>query len=200
MRHCEHCGSPVEDQVTVCASCGKPALAPGAGPAKKGGRGPIIALVLGCGCLGALVVVGIVAAIFIPNFLDALHKGRQRRTMGDLRQVGVALANYATDNDSLTYPAAASVGELGPLLVPEYTTVVPTQDAWQHPILYACWQEDPASEGCDTFRLASPGRDGLFEHEDLRDYGGEAFAPTDYDRDLVFAVAGLVQYPEGAGR
>jgi type II secretory pathway pseudopilin PulG len=198
MRHCEHCGSEVSDQAVACPHCGKP-LAPAAGqPRKKGSSGPIIAVVLGCGCLGAIAVVGILAAILVPNFLDALHRGRQKRTMGELRELGVSLASYATDSETLSYPQAASPEELTSRLVPDYLAAVPAADGWGHPIRYACWQEDPGHEGCDTFRLASAGRDGRFEREDLRDYGGEAFAPTDYDRDIVFALSGFIQYPAGA--
>jgi type II secretory pathway pseudopilin PulG len=192
----------MEDSATACPGCGRPVGPPAvpANPEKKRSGGPLLAIVLGCGCLAVIAVAGIIAAILIPNFLDAMQKSRQKRTMGDLRQVGLALVSYATDSETLTYPQVGRVEELAPLLVPEHLAAMPAGDGWGHPIRYACWQEDPASAGCDTFRLASPGRDGRLEHEDLRGYSQEAFAPTDYDRDLVFELSGFVQYPAAASR
>jgi prepilin-type N-terminal cleavage/methylation domain-containing protein len=37
-----------------------------------------------------LIVVAIIAAILIPNFLEALEKARQRRTLSDVRDIGSA--------------------------------------------------------------------------------------------------------------
>jgi type II secretory pathway pseudopilin PulG len=205
MSYCEHCGSEMDEGGAACPSCGRapsPAPSPpagGANPPSKKGRGAILAIVLGCGCMGLLATAGVIAAIAIPNFFDAAQKARQRRTMVDLRSLGMALASYATDSETWSYPEASSVDELSAILVPEFAESVPTADAWQHALRYACWREDSASEGCDTFRLASPGRDGRFERDDLRDYPEGAFEPTDYDRDLVFAMKGFVRYPSGPG-
>jgi general secretion pathway protein G len=199
MRYCEHCGSPVGDGATACPKCGRPLAAQAAEARKKGMPGPLLAVIIGCGCLGAVAFTGIVAAILVPNFLDALHKARQKRTLADLRELGVGLASYATDSEGFAYPDVGAVAELAPILVPEYLQEVPAVDGWGNPIRYACWREVASSEGCDTFRLASAGRDGEFEYEDLADYGAEAFDPTDYDRDIVFALAGFVQAPRGLG-
>ena len=38
-----------------------------------------------------IAIIGIIAALLIPNFLDALQKTKQKRTMGDIRIVGTAM-------------------------------------------------------------------------------------------------------------
>lgn len=146
-----------------------------------------------------IAIIGIIAAILIPNFLDSLQKAKQKRTMADLRMLAVALEEYRVDHDG-EVPAVDSVEELAAALEPEYLETVARTDGWQHPVLYVCWPTDPADlpEGiCDTYRLVSPGRDGVFEHEDASQYLEEAYPPTDYDRDLVVADGYFWRYPGG---
>ena len=38
-----------------------------------------------------VAIIGIVAAIAIPNLLTALQKGKQKATMGDMKSVGTAM-------------------------------------------------------------------------------------------------------------
>ena len=44
-----------------------------------------------------LVVIGVIAAISIPNLLAAIDKGKQKRTMADLRTVGTATRRTSDD-------------------------------------------------------------------------------------------------------
>ena len=53
-----------------------------------------------------VAIIGIIAAILIPNLLDALQKAKQKRTMGDQRGISTAIEAYATDNAN--YPANQS--------------------------------------------------------------------------------------------
>ena len=41
-----------------------------------------------------VAIIGIMAAIAIPNLLVALQKGKQKATMGDMKSVGTALEVY----------------------------------------------------------------------------------------------------------
>ena len=51
-----------------------------------------------------VAIIGIIAAIAIPNLLNAIQRGKQKRTMADMRAVGTAVEAYAVDNNF--YPAA----------------------------------------------------------------------------------------------
>ena len=44
-----------------------------------------------------VAIIGIIAAILIPNLLDALQKAKQKRTVGDIRAVGGAWFSWLTD-------------------------------------------------------------------------------------------------------
>ena len=89
-----------------------------------------------------IAIIGILAAIAIPNLLNAVQRGKQKRTMSDMRAVATAIESYAVDNNY--YPAAATCnaglftgGTAVPLglssftnLQPTYIAQVPRQDGW----------------------------------------------------------------------
>ena len=47
--------------------------------------------------LVVVAIIGIIAAILIPNLLDALQKARQKRTMADMRNSGTMWFSWLTD-------------------------------------------------------------------------------------------------------
>jgi len=58
---------------------------------KKSGKGLVIVLVIGAVVLIGFCVIGIVAAIAIPNFLDARERARQKRSVAEIEAVAGAL-------------------------------------------------------------------------------------------------------------
>jgi len=76
-----------------------------------------------------VAIIGIIAAIAIPNLLNAIHRGRQKRTMSDMRTVATGVGAYAVDNNF--YPTgAASYDALTTYLQPSYVKLVPKRDGW----------------------------------------------------------------------
>src|SRR5688500_12497139 len=65
-----------------------------------------------------LAIVAIIAGVAVPNLLNAAHRGRQTRTMGDLRTIGTAVDSWSIKHDA--YPRAATISELAALLEPTY--------------------------------------------------------------------------------
>ena len=57
-----------------------------------------------------VAIIGIIAAIAIPNLLNAIDRGKQKRTMADLRSMGTAIEEYSIDNNF--YPVATTVALL----------------------------------------------------------------------------------------
>ncbi|MEO8378801.1 MAG: type II secretion system protein [Acidobacteriota bacterium] len=143
------------------------------------------------GGLVLLAIVGILAAIAIPNFLTAMQRSRQKRTMADLRTVATALEAYATDKNE--YPHASSVAELSSVLSPVYIKRVPSVDGWGTPMKYECW---PADGTCNAYALGSAGADKNWEHSTLQDYA-TGTTTHNFDADLIFANGNFTQYPEG---
>ena len=56
-----------------------------------------------------VAIIGIIAALLIPNFLDALQKSKQKRTEADMRNLGTAMFSWLTDQAG----AAAAGAEIG---------------------------------------------------------------------------------------
>src|SRR5688572_4162078 len=83
-----------------------------------------------------VAIIGILAAIAIPNLLAAMQRTRQKRTMADMRTVATAWESRATDMSSyaaagLEWPdATTDVGYLLPGLMPTYVGKVPEYDGW----------------------------------------------------------------------
>jgi len=142
----------------------------------------VVAVVIAAALL-LVSVVGIVAAIAIPNLVNAVNRGRQKRTVVDMGRLGTAVESYAIDHDR--YPAkAGSLEDLGRFLVPTYLDSLPAGDGWEHPL--------EVEFGETTYRIVSLGRDGQVGPRP----GGTT---TDYDDDIVFEDGQFVQWPEGTG-
>ena len=137
---------------------------------------------------GGKYMGAIVASIAVPNLINAVNRGRQKRTMADLRTLGTALETYAVENGS--YPATdgwVDSTTLSDELAPRYIVQVPATDAWESPIRY--W-----SDG-EHYRLLSMGKDGVQDQEWTGEI--ETTETSDFDSDLVFADGTFVVYPAG---
>jgi type IV pilus assembly protein PilA len=55
-----------------------------------------------------VAIIGIIAAIAIPNLLVALQKGKQKASMADLKVLGTAIESYITDWAYVPQVATAS--------------------------------------------------------------------------------------------
>jgi general secretion pathway protein G len=134
-------------------------------------------------------MLGVVSAIAVPNLLNAIDRGKQKRTMADIRSAATACEAYAVDNGR--YPSSESMwvplSEIGAALSPVYIRALPGDDGWGHALMY--W-----SDG-ETYRVTSPGKDG----ETSQDWSGEVEGgPTsEFNADIVFADGSFVVWPEG---
>ena len=131
--------------------------------------------------LVVVVVIGVIAAIAIPTMINGLDRGRQKRTMADLRTIGAAIQSYVVDND--LYPTAANVVGLASTLHGDYIERMPLEDAWGNGFVYL-----GAATG---YTVGSPGKDG---GTSLLVVGGST---GDFDDDIVYANGSFVQWPDG---
>lgn len=179
--YCPSCGSELPAGATRCNSCGAPLPAV---PAGKGSRRTIViavAVVAGIGAVFALLMLGIIGAIAVPNLLDAVDRGKQKRTMADMRTIAVAMESYATDHAA--YPAADDLQGVRAALEPRYVQRLPGVDGWEHPFR--------VFSDAESYWIVSPGKDGRF--------GGCEGGPTyEYVADICYADGTFTQWPEGA--
>jgi len=147
------------------------------GVAGRGGRGfTLIELLI------VVAIIGIIAAVAIPNLLNALDKGKQKRTMMDMHTICAAVEAYATDN--ALYPqGVATWPALKAIINPHFMKEPPDQDGWQHG-----W-EVGTSNGYD-YSVMSTGKDGLAGPRS----GGRTMS---FDCDIVFSNGLFFQWPEG---
>jgi prepilin-type N-terminal cleavage/methylation domain-containing protein len=153
-----------------------------------------------------VAIIGIIAALLIPNFLDALQKAKQKRTVADERNLGTAMFSWltdqlgaaaagavATDVTTANYTSDALTStQLTTILVPQYLQAVPAKDGWKHDFGYYMKTGtkvlDPQvmmifSSGRNTSAIAGT-------------YTVQPFDPTDYDQDIVWADGFFVRWPE----
>ena len=127
-----------------------------------------------------VAIIGILASIAIPNLLNALDRGKQKRTMADLRSIATAVETYAVD--MTFYPAATTMAQLKNSIEPTFIVNASSLDAWSRPLVIDSTQLD--------YTLGSGGKDGGA----LNFLGG----PTaNFNDAIIFSNGQWWQWPEG---
>jgi type II secretion system protein G len=134
-----------------------------------------------------VAIIGIIAAIAIPNLLNAIQRGKQKRSMADIRAVGTAVEAYAVDTN--LYPSGASpVSAIQTFVEPKYIKTLPLLDAWDATFEYASDNQ--------SYTLASGGKDTSLNGGGTPDsYTGPT---TSFNNDIVFTQGQFIAFPEGA--
>ena len=143
-----------------------------------------------------VAIIGILAAIAIPNLLTAMQRSRQKRTMADMRAIAVAWEERAADVNSyaaagagVSWPAttAGGIDTLALQLQPTYIRRLPTADAWG--------TKFATGVGCNDqcYAIESYGRDGSNEAETQ----GDIILTSKFDNDIIYSSGSFVKYPEG---
>ncbi len=144
-----------------------------------------------------VAIVGILAAMAIANYLNAAQRTRQKRTMADIRSIGVAWEARAVDvrqynATGFTMPATAlTYPELTTLLSPTYMRNIPNIDGWGNALQFAVDQPIGGTPAAN-YAIRSPGRDGR--------YSGSSYTAgptTSFDCDIVYSGGAFVVWPEG---
>ena len=145
-----------------------------------------------------VAIIGIVAAIAIANYLNAAQRTRQKRTMADIRSLGIAWESRAIDAKQynaagFTMPTSAlTYADITTLLSPTYMRNIPSTDGWGHPLQFAADQPFGATQSASEYAIRSPGRDGVVSGNSYT--GGPM---TSFDCDIVYSGGAFVVWPEG---
>ena len=125
-----------------------------------------------------VAIIGIIAAIAIPQLMNAMDRGRQRRSMADMRSIGTANGTMRVDTGQYETANLAN-------LVPTYLQVPPLNDGWGTAFVLA-------AVGADGYSVTSLGSDAA---------GGPAPPATwinePYDPDIIFTSGQFTQAPSG---
>lgn len=98
-----------------------------------------------------VAIIAIIAAIAIPNLMTALQKGRQKRTMGDMKTIANGVESYDVDN--AMYPDVSDMTGLRQYLSPFYIQNFPIRDGWNTEFVYVV-----DTTAYDIYTLISYGR------------------------------------------
>jgi general secretion pathway protein G len=144
-----------------------------------------------------VAIIGILAAIAIPNLLIAMQKTKQKRTMADIRSIATAWEARSTDYSkynaagagfgNCTFDASSVIFYISPT----YIRQLPQKDGWGNDFGYYIDQSWSGTTPANAYVVMAAGRDGLWESSVL---GGTT---TDFDCDIIYSNGSFVQYPEG---
>ncbi len=113
-----------------------------------------------------VAIIGILAALLIPNAITAIQKAKQKSSMKDIVTIATGMTDFITDNATFT---TAGNGALTTAFIdqisPMYVKVVPINDQWGRP--YDVYTGANAAQrgivatdvSTDDFVLLSLGRD-----------------------------------------
>jgi len=151
--------------------------------------------------LVVVAIIGIIAAIAVPNLLLAIQRAKQRRTMVDMRNI--ASAWEARNSEASRYNAAGQLNgvegadqlitysDLSLMLSPTYIRILPRFDAWG--TAYQCYtnQAFGAPQGATVYAIISAGKDGVISSD-------PATGPfSNFDCDIVYSNGVFLSYPDG---
>jgi general secretion pathway protein G len=142
-----------------------------------------------------VAIIGVLAAIAIPNLMMAMQRSRQKRTMADIRSVAMAwesrhvdMAGYlpAGQNDPVEFGDCAIVpfDTMAAMLAPTYLREVPKHDAWGSEIEY--WTNNYA------YYIRSAGKDKEFEATPYN-----TLRTSYYECDIVYGNGTFLVVPDG---
>lgn len=160
-----------------------------------------------------VAIIGIIAAILIPNLLDALQKAKQKRTVSDMRNAGTAWMSWLTDQVGAASAGAGkqydpsfmtSIGYvqmvtyLRPTNTFFYMQEIPQFDGWNIPLKWGLGSNVLLSNVMGIFAAC---RDKTHQVEPGKAaFDVYPFLATDYDQDIVWADGYFVRWPEGTKR
>jgi type II secretion system protein G len=134
-----------------------------------------------------VAIIGIIAAIAIPNLLNAIQRGKQKRTMGEMRTAATANESYSIDNNAYRISAQALMSTLATDMEPTYVKKLPSKDGWTTDLLYI------STDGAE-YTITSYGKDKV-----VASPGGVAAngGTTDFRDNIIFSTGSFVQFPDG---
>ena len=141
-----------------------------------------------------VAIIGILAAIAIPNLLTAMQRTRQKRTMADMRTIATAWESRATDSNTynaagVSWPApTVGASTIAAMLTPTYVKKIPLYDGWN--------VEFRVSDNVATaYSVKSYGADKT-ENTTITS-APSAIVTSSFDCDIILSNGHFVQYPEG---
>ena len=139
-----------------------------------------------------VAIIGILAAIAIPNLLTAMQRSKQKRTMADMRTIATAWEAYAVDTNTYTVAGYTDLTntvdyvDLSAQLAPHYIKNLPQEDGWNNAYVFA----DDGLANAQEYEITSLGKDGAAQTV-------VEGPTTDFKCDIVYSNGSFIMFPEG---
>jgi general secretion pathway protein G len=146
-----------------------------------------------------VAIIGILAAIAIPNLLTAMQRSKQKRTMADIRTIATAWEARATDVNrynaaGYTMPGAVvTIADLTSYLAPTYVKTFPQKDGWGNNWAFGAqvaFGAPATTTAAQVYMIVSYGKDGAASTTSNG-------ATTNFDCDIAYSNGTFIAYPEG---
>jgi type II secretion system protein G len=151
-----------------------------------------------------VAIIGILAALLIPNAMTALQKAKVRGTQKDISSIATAVADYITDK-AIPFAANGAIDNtVKTALSPLYLKVLPSTDQWgTNFMVYTganVTQYGVTGPASDDFMVASYGRDKTIEswtyNAATPDNGLYSIGATaDFNKDLINFNGAFIRGP-----
>ena len=149
-----------------------------------------------------VAIIGILAAIAIPNLLTAMQRAKQKRTMADMRAIATAWEARATDmntygaagQSTFTFPTSnITFNSLLGLVTPTYIKSLPQKDGWGRDYQFGMDKASGVANASQVYGIKSFGKDGASQGDTYT----VGTATTSFDCDIVYSNGSFIQWPEG---
>ena len=137
-----------------------------------------------------VAIIGIVAAIAVPNLLTALQKGKQKATVGDMKTIGSCCEDYITDYYMAPGAGAVTDGSgLEYYLEPFYIKIMPTRDSWGTVYSYTSNAAGvlTGTGAQENYTLRSYGRDQTSTAYNITWNGYVVSTMDGFNNDIIFS-------------
>ena len=132
-----------------------------------------------------VAIIGILAAIAIPNLITAMQRAKQKRTMADIRTIATGWEARATDTNR--YNAAGAIvlpaltlnhDTMTTILSPTYIKSLPPKDGWGDDFVYNADRAFADPLPAQDYSILSFGRDGKIDNR-------PGLETTNFDCDII---------------
>jgi len=133
-----------------------------------------------------VAIIGILAALLIPNALEAIQKAKQKSSMKEIMSIATASADYITDHGDWSLalhngPLATADNFVG-VVATFYLKICPINDPWNTP--YQVFTGESATSG-------------FLSGANAADIGADDFAVCSFGRDKASGPLAAANYTTG---
>ena len=146
-----------------------------------------------------VAIIGILAALLIPNAITAIQKAKQKGTMKDIVTIATGSADFITDQGAWANatPAVANAGDLTAgcayivALSPFYVKIIPLNDQWGEPFKVYLG----AAAVVRGFQAGDVGNDDFVVESYARDNVGDGWTYDNTDpSNGMFTVTEMIDF------